>query len=433
MNREIKDLEKSQKEIAVTVSEEEMKVYAEKATRHVAAEVELPGFRKGKAPLDLVKQKVNPMKVWEEAAHLAIEEAYKQLLEEEKDLHPLGQPQVEITKLAPENAMEFRLVVAVMPKVELGDYKAVKGKLDVEEVSEEKVKGELKRLQKHRATYLTKDEPAGKGDRVEIDFEVRQGGVKIEGGESQNHPLVLGEGKFIPGFEDELVGMKAGEEKEFELKFPEDYKNGLGGKLARFKVKMKVVQKVELPLLDDEFAKALGEKEGIEKLKANIKHSLEHEAQHQAERHLDHELMEQVTKDLKAELPEVLIDAQLHDMLAEFKGSLAQSGMEMDKYLEMVGSSEEKMREEWRPLAENKVRENLAVREIATREKLEASGEEIDAKVNETLAMHPNGEEIRGKINMNRFRDYIAGEILRGKVVRFLRECAEKNESGAGV
>lgn len=428
MNKTIKDLEKSQKEIFVTVSAEEMNSYAEKAMKKLAGEVELPGFRKGKAPLDLVKQKMNPMKTWEEAAHLAINDTYGKILEEEKSLHPLGQPQVEITKLAPENEMEYRLVFAVMPKVELGDYKAVKGKLEVTKVSDEKVAGELKHLQRQRATYLAKDDSAVKGDRVEIDFEVREGGVKIEGGESKNHPLVLGEGKFIPGFEDELVGMKADEEKEFELKFPEDYKNGLGGKTANFKVKMNVVQKVDLPPLDDEFAKAMGEKEGLEKLKANIRHSLEHEAEHHAEHHLDHELMEQVTKDLKAELPEVLIDSQLHNMLAEFKGNLAQSGMEMEKYLEMVGSSEEKMREEWRTPAENKVRENLAVREISLREKLEASAEEIDERVDKTLAMYPNGEEIRGKINLPRFRDYMAGEILRGKVIEFLRECAQKNE-----
>lgn len=427
MTNSIKDLEKSQKEITVQIPAIEMEKYVERALDRIQSSVELDGFRKGKAPKDIVKQKIGEMKILEEASHIAIEESYLEILTANKDIFPLGQPKAEIIKMAPGNDFEYKMVIAVMPKVELGDYKKVTGKIEIKKIEDKKIEDELASLQKRKSVFITKDEPAAKGDRVEIDFEVRVEGVKIEGGESKNHPLVVGENKFIPGFEDQLIGMKKDEVKEFELKFPDNYKEGLADKMASFKVTMDIVQKIELPELNDEFAKSLGEEKGLEELKKNIRKSMEHEAEHHAEHELEHKLLDQITADMKVDIPEVLISAQLNDMVAEFRGNLSQAGMDFEQYLETANATMEGIREEWRPLAEKKVKENLAVREIASRENIKAEEDEVTLKVDQTLKYYPNEEEIRGKIDMHRFRDYIAGDILRGKVVEFLVSVAEKN------
>jgi trigger factor len=427
MTNSIKDLEKSQKEITVQIPAAEMEKYVEKALDRIQSSVELDGFRKGKAPKNIVKQKVGDMKIFEEASHIAIEESYLEIITANKEIVPLGQPKAEIIKMAPGNDFEYKMVIAVMPKIELGDYKKVTGKIEVKEIEDKKIEDELAGLQKRKSVFITKDEAADKGDRVEIDFEVRIDGVKIEGGESKNHPLVVGENKFIPGFEEQLVGMKKDDVKEFELKFPENYKEGLADKMASFKVTMNIVQKVEVPELNDEFAKSLGEEKGLEELKKNIRKSMEHEAEHHAEHELEHKLLDQITTDMKVEIPEVLISAQLNDMVAEFRGNLSQAGMDFEQYLETANATMEGIREEWKPLAEKKVKENLAIREIASRENIKAEEDEVTLKVDQTLKYYPNEEEIRGKIDMHRFRDYIAGDILRGKVVEFLRGVAEKN------
>lgn len=427
MENTIKDLEKSQKEISVKVSSDDMQKYVEKAAEEMAQHIEIDGFRKGKVPKEIVKQKIPQEKIYEEAAHIAIEETYLEVLKANPGIIPLGQPRAEITKLAAGNDFEYKMTISVMPAVKLGDYKKVTGKKEIKKVEEEKVESELKILQKRRAAYITKDEPAEQGDRVEIDFEVRVGGVKIEGGESKNHPLVIGEGKFIPGFEDKLVGMKKDDVKEFELNFPEGYKEDLAGKAANFKVTMDLVQKVELPELDDKFAQSFGQVKDLDELKSNIRKNMEAEEEHHAEHELEHELIDQIVKDMVVEIPEILIDSEVNNMLAEFKGNLGQAGMDFEEYLKNANATVEGIREEWKPLAEKKVREHLAIREVALREDIKAEDDEITAKVDQTLSYYPNGEDIRKKIDMHRFRDYIAGDILREKVVKFLMEIAEKN------
>lgn len=426
MENTIKDLEKSQKEISVTVPAADMEKYVEKATEEIGKSIEADGFRKGKVPKDIVRQKVGDGKIYEEAAHMAIEENYIEILKSNSEIFALGQPRAEITKMAPGNDLEFKMTISVMPKVELGDYKKVTGKKKVKEVEEADIEKQVDELQKRRSAFITKDEPAAKDDRVEIDFEVRVGGVKIEGGESKNHPLVVGEGKFIPGFEDKLVGMKKDDVKEFELQFPEDYKADLAGKMASFKVTMDLVQKVEKPEINDEFAKSLGLKD-LEELKSNIRKNMEHEEEHHAEHELEHELIDQVAADLKADIPDILIDAEVGNMIAEFKGNLSQAGVEFEEYMKNANATVESLREEWKPIAEKKVREHLAVREIALRENIGATEEEITEKVDETLKYYPNADDIRGKIDMGRFREYVGGNILREKVVKFLMEIAEKN------
>jgi len=427
MKSKIKDLPKSQKEITVEISVEEMEKYMSEALDRLSRGVKINGFRQGKAPKDIVRRQIGDFTIFEEASRIAIEDSYLKIVRDNK-MEPLGQPRAEITKAALGNPLEYKIVVSVMPEVKLGDYKSVSGKMKVAKIKDEQVEEELKVLQKKRSNYITEDREARKGDRVEIDFEARIGGVKIEGGESRNHPLVIGSGKFVPGFEDELIGMRKGDVKEFDIIFPENYhKKELAGKNVSFKVEMKLVQRVDLPQLTDDFARSLGRFRNLKDLKKSIREGMEMEERDRAREEFRNKLMEQVSEKTVVEIPDVLIESELDNMISEFKSNIAQTGMEFKEYLRNVGTNVEKLREEWRSAAEKRVKTALIVREISIRENIKVTDEEVEKRVNDTLKLYPNEEEVRKSIDIERFKNYTAGMIMNEKVFEMLERIAESN------
>ena len=425
MKNTIKDLPKSQKEITVEISVEEMEKYMNKALDKLAKNIKLDGFREGKVPKDVAKKQLGDAAIFEEASHEAIEKSYSEIIKENK-LNPLGQPKAEITKAAPNNSLEYKIVISVMPEIKLGDYKTVFGKMEVKKIDDEMIEKELKTLQKKKASYITKDESAEKGDRVEIDFETRVGGVKLEGGESKNHPLIIGQGKFIFGFEDNLVGMKKDEEKEFDLVFPENYKKELAGKKASFKVKINLVQKVNLPEINDEFAKGLGKFESVENLRESIKKGMTMEEEGKAKEKLRGELIDQVVEKTTVEIPETLVESELTNMVNEFKNNITQTGIEFEEYLKNVNTNLEKLKTEWQPMAEKRTKTGLIMREISVQEEIKIGDEEIEKRVNETLKFYPNEEELRKNMDLEKFKDHMAGVIMNEKVFEILEKVAEE-------
>jgi len=426
MKSEIKDLEKSQKEIKVEITVEEMEKYIEKALEKMSKNVKADGFRAGKVPKDVAKKQIGELAIFEEATHDAIEKTYLEIIEENK-LHPIGHPQADITKSAIGNPLEYKIVISVIPEVKLGDYTKISGKIEIEEIKDERVEKEIEMIQKKRAKYITKDAKAEKGDRVEIDFESRVGGVKIEGGESKNHPLIIGEGKFVPGFEENLVGMTKDDIKEFSLVFPEDYKKELAGKNVDFKVELKIVQKVELDEMNDDFAKSLGKFESMAGLKKSIKEGMMAENENKAKEEFKNKLIEQVSEKSTVEIPDVLIDSELENMIKEFENNVTQSGIKFEDYLLSVNTNIEKLKVEWRELAEKRVKTGLVMREISEKEEIKIEDEEIEQKVNDTLKHYPNEEELRKNMDLEKFKNYIAGIIMNEKVFEILENIAEKN------
>lgn len=427
MKVKIKDLPKSQKELSVEISVDEMENYMNKAANRLSQAREFDGFRKGKAPRYIIEQQLGKYKVFDEAAQIAVEESYLKAVREKK-LIPIGQPKAEITKAAIGNPLECKIIISVMPEVKLGDYKKITGKIEIGEIKNDKVEREIKMLQRKKASYITKKEPVQKGDRIEIDFETRIGEVKIEGGESKNHPLIVGEGNFVPGFEDKLIGMKEGEKKEFSLVFPEDYyKKELAGKNVNFNVEVKIVQKVNLPELGDNFAKSLGKFESMDNLRKSIKDGLEIEEKEKAKEELRGKLVEQVCEKTSVEIPDVLIESELDAMINEFKNNISYSGMDFNDYLASVKTNIGKLRTEWRQLAQKRAKTALVIGEIAAREKIKAEEREIEEMANHTLKHHSNEEEIRKNIDIEKFRNYIAGIIVNEKVFEILEKIAERN------
>ena len=427
MKTQIKNLPKSQKEISVEIPMEEMEKHTDKAINKLSSAHKFDGFRQGKAPKDVVRQQLGEFTIFEEATRIAVESSYLEILKENK-LNPLGQPKAEITKAAPGNQFEYKIIISVMPEIKLWNYQEVSGKMEVKEIKDEMVEQEIKTLQKKKAVHITKNEPANKGDRVEINFESRVGGVKIEGGESKNHPLTIGGNKFVPGFEENLIGMKKDDVKEFSLVFPKDYhKKELAEKNASFKVTMNIVQKVELPEINDNFAKGIGKFKDLNELKKGIKEGMIMEEKNRAGEEYRNKLISDIAEKSTVEIPEILIESELENMVNEFKNNITQTGMVFEEYLKNINTNLEKLKGEWKETAEKRVKTGLAIREISIKEEIRVENDEIEKRVNRTLKLYPNEEEIKKNLNMEKFKERIASTLVNEKVFEILEKIAEKN------
>ncbi len=427
MKTQIKNLPKSQKEISVEISVEEMEKYSDRAISKLSSAHKFDGFRQGKAPKNVVEQQLGKLAIFKEATKIAVENSYLEILEENK-LNPLGQPKAEITKAAPGNQFEYKITISVMPKTKLWDYQKVSGKIKIKEIEEETIEQEIKTLRKKKAVYITKDEPAEKEDRVEIDFESRVGGVKIEGGESKNHPLTIGESKFVPGFEENLIGMEKDDVKEFNLVFPEDYhKKELAGKNASFKVTMNIVQKVELPKIDNDFAKGIGKFKDLNELRKSIKEGMIIEEKNRAEEEYRNKLINKIAEKSIAEIPDILIESELENMINEFKNSVTQTGILFEDYLKNINIDLEKLKKEWREMAKKRVMIGLTLREISIKEKIKIEDGEVEERINQTLKFYPNEKEIREKLDMEKFKEHTASTLVNEKVFEILEKIAKKN------
>jgi trigger factor len=306
--------------------------------------------------------------------------------------------------------------------VQLADYRDIKVRKNKPKVEKAEIDKSLDYLRKSRAKIITVNRPAEKGNRVEIDFEIRHGGVKIENGTSKNHPLILGEGRFLPGFEKELEGMSAGEEKNFSLKAPKDWPNKrVAEKNLDFKVKMNLVQERQIPELNDEFAKSLGNFASLEMLKENVSGGLLEEKQTKENQRIRIELIEKVAENSQIEIPESLIAEESDKMINEFKFSITGFGLDFDKYLEEIKKTIPELKKEWEKQAEKRVRIAICLKAIAEKEKIEISDEEVESKINEELKNYPNTEEVRKNIDLRVLRVY-TGEVLRNEKVLGLLE-----------
>jgi trigger factor len=310
--------------------------------------------------------------------------------------------------------------------IQLADYKGIKVKKNKLKVEKTEVDDSLDYLRRSRAKIITVNRPAEKGNRLEIDFEVRHGGAKIENGTSNNHPLILGEGRFLPGFEKELEGMSAGEEKNFSLKAPKDWPDKrVAEKSLDFKVKMNLVQERQIPELNDEFAKSLGNFASLETLKESVSGGLLGEKEAKEKQRIRIELIEKVAENSKIELPENLIDEELEKMINEFKFSITGLGLDFDKYLQEINKTIPELKKEWKNQAEKRLRIAACLKAIAEKENVEVGDEEVENKINEELKNYPNVEEVKKNIDLKALRVYTK-EVLRNEKVLGLLEKEAK-------
>ena len=370
--------ENSTIELVIQVGADEFNAAIDKVYNRQKKNITLPGFRKGKAPRKMVEAMYGAEVFYEDAIEEAYPAAYSAALEE-AGIEPVAYPKLEIQEVG-KDGFTFKAVVTVKPEVKVKDYKGMTApKADVQ-VTDADVKAELKTYIDRASRLVTVDREAKKGDTVVIDFEGFKDGVAFEGGKGENYSLELGSHTFVPGFEEQLVGVKAGDEKDLDVTFPEDYHKDLAGKAVVFKVKVHEVKEKEVPALDDEFAKDVSEFDTLKDLKADLKKKITAEREETAKRAFEDALMEQVADNITADVPDAMVEAQARQYLDNFKMQLAQQGIQYDQYMKATGMDEAKLIEDAKEPALKQVRMDLAMAAIIKEENIDATDEEVEAE-----------------------------------------------------
>lgn len=432
MEYKLYPLPQSEAEIHVVLPFSEFEAHVKRAAQIISEHVEIEGFRKGKAPFDIVKNRVGESKIYEEAAEIAVRKTYAEALHKLVTSNqllvmnpPIGKPEVTVTKLAPGSDLEYKIRLALLPNVVLPDYQKIArenraGKKEVG-VTEEEIEKTIAWLIDSRTKLIAVDRAAKERDAVEVDFEVRHGGVKIEGGESRNHPMIIGKGKFVPGFEDHLIGMRAGEEKQFTLHVPDDwYEKGLAGKMLDFSTTMKVVQDQVKPEVNDEFAKGLGNFSSLEALRASIKDGMMQEKTEKERERIRILMIEEIAKKATAEIPPVLIETEITKMLDELHAGITDMGMKWEDYLMQIKKTPEELAKGWRGDADKRVKIALSLRAIGEKEHITVGKEEIESRANQFLARFKSSGEAGKNVDQEELREYTRGVLKNEKVFELL-------------
>ena len=420
MERKVKQLENCHTEVVVNVDKDLWKKAQNKAFNKLAADVTIPGFRKGKAPVNMVKGHVDQMKVFNEAINNVLGDVYKDVIENE-NIEPMVRPAVDVTKLS-EEELELKLTIVTRPNVKLGRYQGYEiGKAKVE-VKDEEVEAAVNELRKQNATVLPKDGQAENGDIVVIDFEGTVDGVPFEGGKAENHELELGSHSFIQGFEEQLVGSSAGIEVDVKVTFPKNYgPDEIAGKDAVFHVKVNEVKQKVLPALDDEFIKdvAIPNVETVAGLKANRRENLLKQKEGVAKREYLDKLYEEIKKDSKFEIADEIVEEEIANRKKDLQNRLAQQGLDLEQYLALTRSNEEDLNKQLKQEAIRGLESFLVMEEVGQKEKIGVSDEELEfelAKMADQYQMtideikNALGKQLgqfRNNMRMNRIEDFL--------------------------
>lgn len=419
MEVNINKLKNSKIEILFELSWEEFTPYLKKAVLELSKGVEYKGFRPGKVPPDLLEKEIGQEKILVEGAEMAIKEEYPKVVQQ-KQLEVIGSPQVEILKIAPKNPFLFKVKVDVLPEISLPDYKKIASGVERKEVkvSDNEVQKTLDWLRKSRAKFRELEREAKKGDFLEIEYKSPQ----IEKGRSYQDRFFLGKGHFLAGFEENLKGMRKGEEKEFTLTFPKDYyKKELASKKVNFKVKIKKIYEVKIPEINDEFAKTLGNFENLENLKQSIKEGLTKEKEIAERERRRGEILEKITDLADFEVPEILVSLEEKRMFDDLKQRVENElKVTFEEYLKETKKDEREIKSSFWEVAKKRVKSFLVLREIGKREKIEVDEEEIKAAINEFLKRYPDVKTAEKEIDLNRLKEYYRGVIYNEKVLQFL-------------
>lgn len=371
-------LEKSQVALTIEVGAAEFEAAVEKAYQKMRRKINVPGFRPGKAPRKMIERMYGAEVFFEEAINIAFPEAYEAAVEQEK-LQVVGYPAVEMVGEVTKDGFTFKATAPVYPEVTLGEYKGLKAEKPEVKVTAADVDERLKTLADRNTRLVSVDREAKSGDTAVIDFEGFLNGKPFEGGKGENHNLELGSGSFVPGFEDQVIGMKAGEEKDIDITFPENYHEDLAGKAVVFKVKVHEVKEKEVPAMDDEFAKDVSEFDTLKELKADLKKKITEERQKDADRAFEENLMNQVAENITADIPDVMVENQARQYLDNFKAQISRQ-FPYEEYKKMTGMDDEKLLADAKEPALRQVKMDLAVAAIIKAENIEASDEDVEAE-----------------------------------------------------
>ncbi len=402
-------LEKSTVALTVEVSAADFEAAVEKAYRKQRGSIRMPGFRPGKAPRKMIENMYGAGVFYEEAVNIALPDAYSGAVKE-SELHVVGYPQVELLEVGKEG-FSFKATVAVYPEVTLGQYKGVEAPRAEVNVTGEDVDARLKEMAERDSRMVSvEDRPVENGDIVNIDFEGFLNGEPFDGGKSDSFDLEIGSGSFVPGFEEQLVGMNAGEEKDIDITFPEDYHADLAGKAVVFHVKANSIKVRELPALDDEFAKDVSEFDTLDELKNDVREKLVKEREDAARRAFEDIVMSKVAEGIQADIPDAMVEDQAQRFVDNFRMQIQSQGIPYDQYMKMTGMDEEKLLADAKGPALGQVRMELAINAIVKAENLEASDEDVEAEYAKMASQY--------NMDVENVKKYMDDAVVREQVVR---------------
>lgn len=415
-------IDKNLVSIEVEVEAEKVARALDQAFKKVVMKVNVPGFRKGKVPRGMFESRFGVESLYQDAIDIMLPDAYTQAIKE-NNLEPVDRPEIDVNQIAKGEAFKFTAKVTVKPEVQLGDYKGLEVKEVTAEVSDEEVNAELNNLQQRHAELTVIEEgPAENGDITVIDFDGYVDGEQFEGGYSERYSLELGSNSFIPGFEDQVVGMQLGDFKDVEVTFPESYHaEQLAGKPAVFKVKLHEIKRKSLPALDDEFAKDVSEFDTLEEYKTDLKVKLQVRKEKEVEQAREVAVVDAATAACEVDIPEAMIVTETDYMLKDFENRLRMQGMNMELYYQFSGQSEEVLRAQMRNDAEKRVRNNLVLDAIAKEEGFEATEEDIAAELESLSKSYSRPvEELRDIFEKNGNMANLEEDVLLRKTIKFL-------------
>ncbi|MBI2410663.1 MAG: trigger factor [Candidatus Kerfeldbacteria bacterium] len=401
-------------ELTIELSVEEVHPFVQAAAKRISQEVTVKGFRKGHVPYDVLKQQVGEGTIYEEAFNALVQDSYPKAVDQEK-LQTVGRANIDVEKIAPGNPVVYKATVPLMPKVALGEYKKLKSKKPAVELDQKKYDKTMAEIRKMRAKETLVDRAAAMGDKVLVDFEVKVDGVVIEGGQAQKQPIVLGDAQFIPGFEEAIVGMKKGEEKNVELSFPKEYKKDLAGKPAQFHLNVHDVYAIELPELNDEMAKEMNFESLStmqEEIRKNIMRELEQAEQEKFEVAVIEEIVAKSTFD---PLPDQLIDEEVDKMMREIEQDITRQGLKFDDYLAHMKKTPDELKKDFRDRAGQRIKAALVMREVAVAEKIEVDAAELQKEIDELKKLYDQIPDMISQIDSEAHRSRMENMMMHRK------------------
>ena len=413
-------LEKSRVALTIETSAEEFEAAVNKAYLKMRGKINVPGFRVGKAPRKIIEKMYGAEVFYEEAVNIILPDAYEAAVKEQ-ELNVVGYPEVELESCTKDGVV-FKCTVAIYPEVKLGQYKGLEAPKAEVKVAAADVNARLKEMADRNSRLVSVDRAVKKGDTADIDFEGFDNGKAFDGGKGENFDLEIGSGSFVPGFEDQLIGMKAGEEKDIDITFPENYTPELAGKPVVFHVKINEVKVKEVPAIDDEFAKDVSEFDTLKDLKADIKKKMTVERTEAAQRAFEDVLMAKVAEGVEAEIPTEMVELQAAQMTEGFKQQLSSQGIPFDQYLKMTNTTEADFTKQAYGPAEQQVKMDLAVKAIIDAEKLDATDDEVEAEMKNVADKYG--------MDLDTVKKYLRPEevkeqVIREKVIKVVADSAK--------
>ena len=396
------------------------------AYQKTRAKFNIPGFRKGKAPKAIIEKQYGEGVFFEDAINALFPDAFEAAVKEH-NIEAIDRPEIDVEEIGKGQDLVIIADVAVKPDVELGQYKDIEVEEVSSEVSEDEIEGELKRMQEQNARFISvEDREVKSGDMLLIDFNGKVDGEEFEGGKSENYSIVVGSNTFIPGFEEQLEGMKLNEEKDLSVKFPDEYHSeDLAGKDAVFTVKINEIKEKELPALDDEFVKDVSEFDTLDELKKDIREKMEKSKSAMAENETKNKIIEKVAENSKVEIPEVMIEKQIENMLYDFDHQLRNQGLDLENYLKLTGTEMDDLKGQMKPDAEKRVKNGLVIDAVAKAENIEVSDEEMEKELKDMAESYKmEVEKIKSTLRESDL-EYIKDTVVARKTVEFMKENAK--------